>query len=181
VVQQAVYFTNHTIENIAPTEKQSRELIALSFFDNLIGKVKKRAEARKQGRETQMQEMNLLIARLRAADAQHRPALEEKLSRMLASMQSTADSQDLSHYIEDFEAVLLNPEQHLHINQIPIVLDSMGIRRELADAGQDEAVLFSELVDFDRRNWTVTMVHCSNMQSEALKMKLEQAYRKLAI
>lgn len=181
VVQQSVYFTNHTIENIAPTEKQSRELIALSFFDNLVGKVKKRVEARKLGRETQLQEMNLLIARLRAADAQHRPALEEKLSRMLASMQSTAGSQDLSNYIEDFKAVLLDPEQHLHLNQVPIVLDSMGIRRERADASQNEAVIFSELVDFDRRNWTVTMVHCSNMQSEALEIKLEKAYRKLAI
>ena len=181
VVQQSVYFTNHTIENIAPTEKQSRELIALSFFDNLVGKVKKRVEARKQGKETQLQEMNLLIARLRTADAQHRPALEDQLSRMLASMQSSAASQDLSNYIEDFEAVLLNPQQHLRLNQIPIVLDSMGIRRERADASQDEAVLFSELLDFDRRNWTVTMVHCSNMRNEALEIKLEKAYRKLAI
>lgn len=181
VVQQSVYFTNHTIENIAPTEKQSRELIALSFFDNLVGKVKKRVEARKQGKEAQMQEMNLLIARLRTADAQTRPALEDQLSRMLASMQSSAASHDLSNYIEDFEAVLLNPEQHLRLNQIPIVLDSMGIRRERADASQDEAVLFSELLDFDRRNWTVTMVHCSNMQNETFKIKLEKAYRKLAI
>ena len=181
VVQKAVYFTNHTIENLASTEKQARELIALSFFDSLVGKVKKRVEARKQERQAQLQEKNLLTSRLRTADAQTRPALEEKLSRMLASMQSTAGSLDLRNYIEDFEAVLLNPEQHLHLNQIPIVLDSMGIRRESADASQDEAVLFSELVDFDRRNWTVTMVYCSNIQSETFANKLEKAYRKLAI
>jgi hypothetical protein len=181
VVQQAVYFSNHTIESLAPTEKQTRELIALSFFDNLVGKVKKRVEARKQERQSQLQEMQLLTSRLRVADAQTRPVLEEKLSRMLASMQSSAASLGLSNHIEDFEAVLLNPQQYLRINQIPMVLDSMGIRRESADANQSQVVLFSELVDFDRRNWTVTLVHCGNMQSKEFVIKLDKAYRKLAI
>jgi len=123
----------------------------------------------------------MLTSRLRAADAQTRPALQEKLSSMLASMQSTAASLDLRNYIEDFEAVLLKPEQHLRLNQIPIALDSMGIRRESADANQDKVVLFSELVDFDRRNWTVTLVHCGNMQSKEFVIKLDKAYRKLSI
>jgi len=181
VMQKAIYFSNHTIENLAPTEKQSRELIALSFFDKLVGKVKMRVEARKQQRQAQLQEKHLLTARLRAADARTRPALEEKLSGMLASMQASAGSLDLRSYIEDFEAVLLNPEQHLRLNQIPIALDSMGIRHDSVDANQDQAVLFSELVDFDRRNWTVTLVHCGNMQSKEFVIKLGKAYRKLSI
>lgn len=181
VVQKVIYFSNHTIENLAPTEKQTRELIALSFFDKLVGKVKIRVEARKQERQSLLQEKDKLTSRLRAANAQTRPALQEKLSQMLARMQSTAGSLDLRNYIEDFEAVLLNPQQHLRLNQVPIALDSMGISRDSADTNQDKVVLFSELVDFDRRNWTVTLVHCGNMQSKEFVIKLDKAYRKLAI
>ena len=181
VVQKVVYFTSHTIENPAPTEKQAKDQAALSFFDSLVGKVKKRIVARKQDKQLQMQEKDSLISRLRAADAQARPALEEKLSGMMASIQSTNGSLELRNYLEDFEAVLLNPKQHLRLAQIPMVLDSMGIRRESDDANQEGAVVFNELTGFDRRDWTVTTVYCSNMQSESFATRLDKAYRKLAI
>lgn len=180
VVQKVVYFTNHTIENPAPTEKQSRDQAAWSFFGSLVGKVKQRVEARKQDKQSQLQEKDLLIARLRAADAQARLALEEELSKMMAKIQAAACSLELRNYMEDFEAVLLNPERHLRLNQIPIILDSMGIRRESQDANQG-AVVFNELIGFDRRDWVLTMVHCSNMQSESFAARLGNAYRKLAI
>lgn len=181
VVQKVVYFTSHTIENPAPTEKQARDQAALGFYDSLVGKVKKRIATRKQDRQSQLQEKDSLIARLRADDAQARPALEEELSRMMAGIQSTTSSLELRNYMEDFEAVLLNPEQHLSLNQTPIILDSMGIRRESDDASQEGAVVFNELIGFDRRDWTVTMVYCSNMQSESFATRLDKAYRKLAI
>lgn len=181
VLQKAVYFISHTIENPAPTEEQAREKVALSFFDSLVNKVKRRVEARRQDQLSQLQEKNSLIARLRAADAQTRPELEKELSSMIATMQSDAGPLDLNNYLKDFEAVLLNPEQHLKLIQTPIMLDSMGIRRERVEANPTEAVLFNELIDFDRRNWTVTMVHCSKMQNENITSRLEKAYRQLAI
>jgi len=181
VVQKVVYFTSHTIENPAPNEKQAREQAAWSFFDNLAGKVKKRVAARKQDKQSQLQEKDLLIARLRVADAKARPALEEELSGMMAGIQAATRSLELHSYREDFDAVLLNPEQHLRLNQTRIILDSMGIRRENGDANQEGAVVFNELIGFDRRDWTVTMVHCSNMQSESFAAMLEKAYRQLAI
>ncbi len=181
VVQKVVYFTSHTIENPAPTEQQARDQAAWSFFDSLVGKVKQRIEARKQDKLSQLQEKDMLVARLRAADAETRPALEKELTKMMAHIQATASSLELHNYTDDFETVLLNPEQHLRLNQVPIVLDSMGIRRESGDASRDEAVVFNELIGFDRRNWTVTMVHCSNMQSESFATRLDKACRKLAI
>jgi len=51
VLQQAVYFTSHTIDHAAPGEQQARERVAMSFFDNLVGKVKKRVEQRKQEKQ----------------------------------------------------------------------------------------------------------------------------------
>ncbi len=180
VVQKVVYFTSHTIENPAPSEKQARDQAAWSFFDSLVGKVKKRMEARKQDKQSQLLERDLLVAKMRAADAQARPALEEALSKMMDKIQATTSSLELCNYLEDFEAVLLNPEQHLRLVQIHMVLDSMGIRRE-SDANQEGAVVFNELIGFDRRDWTVTMVHCSNMQSESFATRLDKAYRRLAI
>lgn len=181
VIQKVVYFTSHTIENPAPTEKLAREKVALSFFDSLAGKVKKRVEARKQDWQLQLQEKDSLASRLRAADAHTRPALEKEFSNKVAQMQSIASLMDWSHYIEDFEEVLLNPEQYLRLNRIPMVLDSMGIKQEGIEASQQDAILFNELIDFDRRDWTVTMVYGDKPNSELLAANLDKAYRKLAI
>lgn len=181
VVQTIIYFNNHTIENLAPTEKEARELIAMSFFDNLMRKVKTRIDERKQVMQAQLQEKNLLEARLRTATKQQRPALQKDLTKLIAEMQSTAAALDLRNYVNDFEAILLNPQQHLQLNQIPMYLDSMGIKRENFDASRDKEVIFSELFGFDRRNWTVTLVHCSSFKNEIFDNKLEMAYRKLCI
>ena len=181
VPQNMVYFTSHTIENPAPSEKQAREQVIWSLFDSLVSKVAKRVGERKLKKLSQLQEKDALMARLRAADTQARPALEKELSRVVAGMQATVRSLDLRNYIEDFEAVLLNPEQHLRLDQTSIILDRMGIRRDSEDVNQGESVTFNDLIGFDRRNWTVTMVCCSNMQSESFAARLETAYRTLAI
>ncbi len=181
VVQKVVYFTTHTLEDPAPSEEQSRDMVAWSFFDSLVGKVKKRIGARKQDKQSQLQKKDALIARLRVADAGERPALEGELSKALAGIQSATSSLELRNYIEDFEAVLLNPEQHLRLNRIPMILDRMGIRRDDTDTNREGAITFNELIGFDRRDWVISMVYCSDIPSESFATKLEKAYRELAI
>lgn len=181
VVQKIIYFTNHTIENLATSEKQARELIAMSFFDSLVSKVKRRVEERKQEMQALLQEKNLLEARLRTATDQRRPALKKDLTKLIAEMQSTAGALELRNYIHDFEAILLNPQQHLQLSHVSMFLDSMGIKRERFDESRDREVVFSELLGYDRRNWTVTMVYCSNIKNMAFDNQLDKAYRKLCI
>lgn len=181
VVQNVVYFTSHTIEYPAPSEKQARDQVALGVFDSLVGKVKKRVAARKQGKQSLLQERDMLMSRLRKADAETRPSLEEELSKLLDNLQSAVDLLDLRKYVEDFEAVLLNPEQHLRLNQTPIIMDSMGIRLDNGDTRTVEPVIFHDLIGFDRRDWTVTMVCCGNIPSESFAMRLEKANRRLAV
>jgi hypothetical protein len=181
VVQKAVYFTSHTIDNPAPTENQAREQVAISFFDSLTGKVKQRVEQRKHGKQSLMLEKDMLLSRLRTAKARDKPALEAQLARFMEGLQAIVGSLELSNYVEDFEAVLLRPEEYLRIDQTPIVLDSMGIRRATDDAEWGDAIMFHDLIGYDRRDWTVTMVHCSNLQSESFAEKLDRAYRRLAI
>lgn len=181
VVQKVVYFTSHTLENPAPSELQAREGVAMSFFDCLVGKVKKRVEQRKQGKQSQMLEKDMLMARLRTANDMERPALERQLAEVLGSLQSTLGSLELSNYTEDFEAVLLSPERYLRMEQKSLVLDSMGIRRDRDGLNRGKEFIFNELIGYDRRDWTVSLVRCSNLQSESFAIKLDNAYRKLVI
>jgi len=181
VVQKAVYFTSHTIEDPAPTEQRARELAALNFFDSLVKKVIIRIGLRKQEKLSQLQEKDLLTSLLHAADAGKRPALEKELSRMISSMQATSSSLELRNYVTDFEAVLLHPEEYLRMDKTPIILDGMGIRRDGDGTNRGEPIMFNDLVGYDRRDWTVTMVHCSNLQSESFATRLDDAYRKLTV
>lgn len=181
VVQKVVYFTSHTLENPAHNEQQARERVAMSFFDSLVGKVKKRVEQRKQIKQSQLQEKDMLMARLRTANDRDRPALEKELAGKLVSLQSTIGSLEFSNYIKDFEAVLLEPEHYLHLDQKSLVLDSMGIRRDVGEANSGESFIFNELVGYDRRDWTVSIVRCRNLKSESFAAKLDHAYRRLAV
>ena len=181
VMQDMVYFTSHTIESPAASEAQARELVAMSLFDRLIGKVAQRIAQRKQEKQALLQEKDTLMARLRAADELARPALQEQLTRLMDDLQSAIGSLELDRYQEDFVAVLLDPAQHLRLNQTPIRLDSMGIRRDKEVDAHGETIVFDDLIGYDRRNWTVTMVHCSDLQYEEFASRLERAYRTLTV
>ncbi|MGA7748959.1 MAG: hypothetical protein WCA63_02315 [Gallionella sp.] len=178
-LQKAVYFSSHTIEDPAPTEQLARNFAAMSFFDSLVSKVRIRIGLRKQELLSQTQEKDLLTDFLRAANVRKRPALEKELSTIISGMQAISSSLELRNYITDFEAVLLHPEEHLRMVQTPIILDSMGIRRGGGDTSHGEAIMFNDLIGYDRRDWTVTMVRCSNLRSMPFAAKLDNAYRKL--
>ena len=181
VAQKVVYFTGHTLDSPASSEQQVRERAATSFFDSLVSKVKTRVAERKQGIQTLQLEKDTLMARLRTASAQDRPALKEELGKIISSMQSTINSLELSNYTDDFEAVLLNPEQHLRLDHKPVILDSMGVKRNGGDANRGNEFTFIDLIGYDRRNWTVTMVRCDHLQGESFAERLDKAYRRLAI
>ena len=180
VVQKAVYFTSHTIDNPASSEQHAREQIAMSFFDSLARKIRKRVEERKQVMHDLVLEKDMLLARMRVASAQDKPALEQELTKLLEKLQATVTSLEPGNYIDDFEAVMLRPQDHLYLKQDRITLDSMGIRRP-EDAGAGEAITFNQLIGYDRRDWTVTLVHCGRLQHESFADKLDKAYRRLAI
>ena len=181
VMQNMVYFTSHTIDNPATSETQARERVATSLFDHLIGKVAQRIARRKQEKQALLQEKDTLMAQLRTADELSRPALQEQLARLMADLQDAIGTLELDRYQEDFVAVLLDPAQHLRLDQTAIRLDSMGIRRDDAGEAHGETIVFDDLIGYDRRNWTVTMVHCSGLHYEEFASRLERAYRTLTV
>ncbi len=181
VLQNIVYFTEHTIVHPAPDEQQAREKVALGFFDCLAQKVEKRIDERRKSVQSLQQEKDLLMARIRMTAADDRPVLNKELSRLIKNIQSAFSSLDLRNYIDDFEAVLLHPDQHLRLDQVSINLDRMGVKHGNGDPINGDDIIFNELIGFDRRAWTITMVHCSNIPFEAFTMKHEKALRELVL
>lgn len=181
VLQNVIYFTSHTVENPSPTLEETRENAAWSFFDKLVTLVAKRIEARKQEKTDLLREKDWLTARLHEAPKEARPALAEEMTKLLSKTQQVVSSLDLGNYLHDFEAVLLEPEQHLRLEKTAMFLDDMGIKREPGEGVQGEPVEFNDLIGFDRRQWTVTLVHCSDIHVESYAERLEAAYRQLSI
>ncbi|MBS4097387.1 MAG: hypothetical protein KGZ83_11210 [Sulfuricella sp.] len=181
VLQNMVYFTSHTVENPSLSEEETREMVAWSFFDKLIDLVAKRIEARKQQKTDLLREKDWLAARLHEATDETRPALTEEMTKLLGQTQQVVAALDLGCYAKDFEAVLLDPAQYLRIEQTSMYLDDMGVRRESGEGAPGEVVEFNDLIGFDRRQWTVTLVHCSDIHVETYAERLDAAYRRLAI
>ncbi len=176
-----VYFTSHTIEEPASSEQQAREQMAWNFFDKLIYRVAKRIEARKLEKQELLREKDILVARLHTASPEARPGLEAELYEILERVQSVSSSLDLDNYLEDFESVFLNPDQYLQLIQSPMFLDNMGIKKNSKDVTQGEPVVFNDLIGYDSRRWTVTMIHCRNIPHETFAARLEEAHRRLSI
>jgi hypothetical protein len=180
VLQQVVYFTNHTLENPSPRLEETREMISWSIFDKLIDLVAKRIEARKLEKFELLREKDRLMARLHEANDLTRPALAEEMDEMLRKIQKHVALSDLQNYLHDFEAVLLNPEQQLRLERTSMYLDDMGVRREPGEVA-GKPVEFDDLIGFDRRQWTVILVHCSDIHVESYAEILEAAYRRLSL
>lgn len=181
VAQQVVYFDNHTIEAPSTSESLSRELIAMRFFDSLVDKVRERIDQRKKTKESLAADIGMLMPRLHTASDPDRSSVEQRIDKLTSGLQNILESLNPESYASDFEAVMLHPEESLRLEQVPIVLDSMGIRRSGNDADRGKAFTFSELIGYDRRDWTVTVVRCVNLTHETFAERLDQAYRRLKL
>lgn len=179
VMQKFVYFSSHTLENPAPSEALSRKKMAWTFLDSLLARVEKRVSVRKQKIQLQRQERDLLVTKLRVAEHDQRTGLQAQLAALMDDMEDTARSLDLRKYSDDFEAVLCNPEQALRLTPSAIKLDNMGVVLPLDAAIAGNTLVFDELTGFDRRDWTVTMVHFHAVQSEKFAARLDASYRML--
>lgn len=181
VVQQTTYFVSHTLEAPSPDESLARERIATQFFSCLVRKVKARIDQRKQSRESLISERDELTKRLRFVGDIECDEAEQRLADLSEGLRALVESLDPDRYLDDFEAVLLHPEEHLRLVRTSATLDSMGIRREDSGAGRGREFTFSELVGYDRRNWTVTLVRCVNLEYETFAERLDKAYRYLTL
>jgi hypothetical protein len=181
VVQHATYFISHTLENPSHDESLTREMIATQFFRILVRKVKARIEQRKRSKEALTSERDDLTKRLRFIGDIERPAAEQRIAALSEGLKTLIESLDPDNYLEDFESVLLHPEEHLRLVRTSVTLDSMGIRRGEDDAGRGREFTLSELTGYDRRNWTVTLVRCVNLEYETFAERLDKAYRYLTL
>lgn len=181
VAQRVVIFTDHTLSDPAPTEAEARRLLIWNLFDSLLMRVSERIKARRQDRQALEQERDYLCAELRLAPPDRRSALQERLQKVLAELAVASATLDLRRLAQDFDEVLLNPEQHLRLERVTLNVDGMGVLRPNG-APAAHTLEFTDLYGRDRRRWTVVMVHC-HPRPELLAMdeRLNQASRWLQI
>jgi hypothetical protein len=153
----------------------------MRFFDSLVGKVKMRIDQRKRNKEALLTERNSLLPLLSAANTPAHAKAELRMTALMTELQAAVESLELKNYLADFEAVLLHPEEYLHMNQTSLILDSMGIKRTANDGEHGRALVFSELIGYDRRDWTMTIVRCVNLEYESFAKRLDKAYRSLTL
>jgi hypothetical protein len=181
VRQEAVFFTDYTIAEPGLTEAEARERIARGFFESLIVHVANRIEERKLERSALEQKRDELLARMRSAPPDQHAVHEAELRQVLGQLGEIVASLELSHYGNDFDAVLFQPDKHLYLERAEFNLDSMGIVRSPEDDGSAE-IDFCDLIGRDRRRWTVIMMYCDHVKDGAsIADRLESAERWLGL
>lgn len=181
VPQKTVYFTSHTLESPANSEQQARDQIAWSFFDRLVSEVGKRIQALKQEKQSLLLEIDLQKARLHTANAETHPALLKALNELIRKAQLSSKLLGLNNLYKHFATVLQHPEQYLRLKRVGLVMDSMGVLQNHQGSDLNKPVVFSDLVGFDQRAWTVTLVHFSDIEGKTFATRLEDACRRLSI
>lgn len=181
VPQVVVYFNGHTLASPAPTEAEAREAMAWSFFDGLLKHVRRRIDARLVEKIELEQARDELLARMRGRPPAERAALQAEHDALFARQNALARKLDMSTWSADFDAILLEPEQHLYLTEVSMRLDSMGVIRKPDDPVQSIPMTFTDLVGFDRRRWTVHLVHCTELGEASLADRLETACRILSL
>jgi hypothetical protein len=177
--QGPISFNSHTIEGPAPTEDMSRRLAAKSFFDCLVSKVRLRVWQRRRDLQSHTQEMELLRDLLASADRSKRPLLQQELDRVTQSVEALRNSLEAAPYLDDFEAVLLHPAEYLRMVPASFRANGQVNAREGAQSSSEEEAMFGQLIGFDRRDWTVTMVHCSGLRELPYHAAPNRAIRRL--
>lgn len=182
VAQRVVYFTDHTLSGLAPTEEEARRLLGWNLFDGLLERVAERLAARQRVRADLLKQRDYLAAKLRRADAASRRAVQQQLNALLDDLAAATQALDLRRLAADFDDILLTPEHYLRLEHITLRLDAMGVLRADEGDGTARALDFTILHGRDRRRWTVVMVHC-HPRPELLSMadRLREAGRWLQL
>ena len=182
VAQRVVCFTDHTLSGPAPTEAEARQLLLWNLYDSLVERLAARLAARQGARQELQKEKDYLSAQLRTAEADRRPALQQRLNALLADLAKAHAALDLRHLAADFDEILLNPERYLSLEHVTLRLDGMGVLRDGDGDPNTHALDFTDLHGRDRRRWTVVMVRC-HPRPELLSMaeRLHQAGRWLQL
>jgi hypothetical protein len=181
VPQEAIYFTDYTIAEPGLNEAEARQRIARGFFESLVIHVQNRIQIRKLEKVALENERDELLARLHGGEANRRAEVEQELQSVLERLAEHVAGLELRRYPDDFDAVLLEPEKHLFIEQAGINLDSMGIVRRPDTSGSNEFI-FCDLIGRDRRRWTVTLMYCNQVKNRAsITDRLEHAQHWLGL
>jgi hypothetical protein len=179
VPQTVVYFSDHTLTNLASNHEATRSLLERQFLSDLLDRVKDRVEAIRQEKQRLEKERDELQARLRAHGGDE--SLRTALNQTLSALGEIVAALDLRRYVGHFDAVLLHPEQFLHLDPFSLCLDAMGVRQVECAESAFRNLSLSRLTSRDRRHWIVLLAHIQLDELPPYEERLQAAGRWLAI
>ena len=178
VPQQHVWFTDHQLSGLAPSESEARENLLWTLFDHFLERVRVGVERLKAERDRLAREKDLALAHLRGVSSARRPELRKILDGELKQLTEITESLDLERLAEVFATVLSHPEDCLYLQEYSLALDNMGVVRP-----KDPTVAslgFVDLVERYQEPRTVVLVRCRNIQPISQSERLQEARRWLA-
>lgn len=181
VAQHTITFSDHSLSCIAPSENETRALLAWSLFDSLLAHVAGHLEDLRRNKVLLEQRRDEQMARLRGTTGNQRAHLESELKTLLEELGAAGQKLNFDHMPRYFAERLRSPETLVHLEQQAFRLDGMGIQRTEAHADTSHRIEFTDLLDQDQRRWTVTLVRCRYQELPPLSELLEDAHRWLAI
>jgi hypothetical protein len=194
VEQTTVSFGGHRLLAVAPDFAQSRLEVGRRIMERLAQLVLARVVH--DGEQTQDQQVHkaMLATRLRmlrsaregmAGLVEEGPSIEQQIASVERELQQLSAGQaaqgrtTLDSYLDQINAVLANPEQHVALNEVTLRLDRMGVKVEPAAAGEADTLELDELSIGEDLRATIAFVRIARDELPPKEDLLAQAQRSL--
>ena len=173
VPQTQVWFTDHQLHGLAISAAEARKNLMWTLFDRFLERVAVGVERLRAERDRLAQEKDLAQARLRAAPAEGRRALQGALDGVIKQLTEITQALEPEHLYEVFETVLSHPDDCLYLHTYVLVLDAMGTVHDSVGGGVSE-IDFVELHERYQEPRTVALVLCRGLAPVSADARLER-------
>lgn len=156
VPQRYLYFTDHTLQQLALSEQETRRKLQLTAFDGLLQQY---AQVIAEQRKVQV-EQRIAWETERASGAGHMTPDEKawRLSALEMKYNECTEQLMPERLLDGLVAWLESPEKHLYLEPSSVTVDNMGMFVEPNTGRTDVHTLYCpQLVGRDRRKWIVIL------------------------
>lgn len=174
VPQRLLYFSDHTLGELASRSDTTRQRVRNAAFDSLtLGFAARVAELRRERDDAQV-----ALSASRGGIVNDRGGREHLAQRLDAATANLAPER----LLRDFSEWLATPEARLYLKPTTVSVDRNGVIANNSAADGDFSTLsFPELVGRDRRHWIVMVARISWQDAREALVRQQQANRYLLV
>lgn len=159
-----LYFTDHTLLQLALTEDETRRRLQITAFDSLLQQYAQVVADQRRVRD----EQRIAWDTERASGAGHMTPDEKawRLSALEAKYHESTEQLTPERILDGLVQWLETAPQRLYLEPSSVTVDNMGMLVEPSEDRSDVHTLFCpQLVGRDRRKWTVILVRIARQEA----------------